>query len=78
MLAHVLYLWHQLPPELSRDDRAALPGELKEVPSVVATVPWSNAWLIGAGTDGQTVDPGTGAEVQARFGRELRSHGWLR
>jgi hypothetical protein len=68
----------ELRPELSRDDRAALLGELKEYPYIVATVPWSNAWVIGADTDGQTVDPGTDAEVQAQFERELRSHGWLK
>jgi hypothetical protein len=67
----------ELAPAMTAGERAALAKDLKKYSYVVSTAPWKDAWVIGAGTLGQTADPDTARQVQQRFESELRRRGWL-
>jgi hypothetical protein len=87
MLQQVLEVWavqhgqpydvYELPPTLSPAEVARLSGELKRYAYVVSTIPWKGAWVVGHGTDTQTVAPGKAKEVQAGYEVELKRRGWL-
>jgi hypothetical protein len=68
----------EVPPALSEAERAALETEVAKYPLVASTEPFPRAWVIGAGTQGETVPLDSARAVQAQFERELRARGWLR
>ncbi|MEK7403568.1 MAG: hypothetical protein AAB225_00530 [Acidobacteriota bacterium] len=68
----------ELPPKLSKAEQDALARELRKYSHVVSTAPRQGAWVIGAGTAGQLVDPATAKDLQRRLEEELISRGWLK
>ena len=53
----------EVPPEVSAAERDVLAKELQRYPCVVSTIPWKGAMVVGAGTEGRSVDPATAKEV---------------
>jgi hypothetical protein len=51
---------------------------LAKYPFVVSTVPRRGAWVIGQGTQGQTVAPAEAARYQQQYAAELTARGWIR
>jgi hypothetical protein len=41
-------------------------------------MPWKGAMVVGAGTEGRSVDPATAKEVQQGYELELSRRDWLR
>jgi hypothetical protein len=68
----------ELPPALSPEEKAALAREIARYRRVISTEPWEGAWVIGQGTLGTSVEPGTASAVQEKFEKQLRQRGWLR
>ena len=68
----------ELPPALSAEEKAALKRDIAKYRWVVSTEPWEAAWVVGQGTMGTSVDPGTAAAVQEKFETQLRQRGWLK
>jgi hypothetical protein len=68
----------ELPPALSPAGRDAIETSLKRYPLVVSTEPHEGAWVIGAGSEGETVDPRTAGEVRRRFAADLAARGWIK
>jgi hypothetical protein len=68
----------ELPPKMSSNDRAAMDRELAAYKYVVSTEPRPGAWVIGAGTIGQTVDPATAESIKLKFEAELKARGWMK
>jgi len=87
MLCQLLEVWavehgqpydvFEVAPRLSAQERQALEKALAGYPFVVSTEPRDGAWVIGAGTQGQTVDPSTAEAVRADYEAQLRARGWL-
>jgi hypothetical protein len=67
----------EVPPLLSAADKQRMTRDLAKYAHIVSTEPWPNAWLIGAGPRGRTVDPTTSDQVQQQFERELAKRGWI-
>jgi hypothetical protein len=67
----------EVPPVLSAADKQRMTRDLTKYAHIVSTEPWPNAWLIGAGCQGRTVDPTTANQVQQQFERELAKRGWI-
>lgn len=68
----------EVAPEISSAERDALAKELQRYSYVVSTMPWKGAMVVGAGTEGRSVDPATAKEVQHGYELELSRRDWLR
>ncbi len=87
MLSQLLEVWavrhgqpydvFEVQPRLSAHERQELESALARYPLVVSTEPRERAWVIGAGTEGQTVDPSSAEAVRAEYEAQLRARGWL-
>ena len=88
MLQQLLEVWavqhrqpydvFEVPPEISPAERNVLAKELQQYPYVVSTLPWKGAMVVGAGTEGRSVDPETAKQVQREYELELSRRDWLR
>jgi hypothetical protein len=88
MLQQLLEVWavehgqaydvFEVAPEISSAERDALAKELQRYSYVVSTMPWKGAMVVGAGTEGRSVDPATAKEVQHGYELELSRRDWLR
>ena len=67
----------EIPPVLTASERRRISSELKKYPYIVSTEPWPNAWVIGAGPLGRTIDPSSSTDVQQQLEKELNARGWL-
>jgi hypothetical protein len=86
MLQQLLEVWavrhghaydvFEVPPHLTSDQRTAIEKELVKYPYIVSTTPWKDALVIGQGTSGQIIDPGTASATQQMYEAELIKRGW--
>jgi hypothetical protein len=67
----------EVAPDLDADARARLAADLAAYPTIVGTVPWPGAWVIGEGTTGTTVSRADAVRVQDAFEAEMRRRGLL-
>ncbi len=67
----------ELPPALTRQERARLDAELRGYARVVSTEPREGAWVLGEGTISQAVAPKEAAEVRRALAEQMRRRGWL-
>ncbi len=80
MLQQFLEVW-AVDKGLAYDVFESAPGapapDLKRYKYVVSSTPLPGAWLIGKGTEGQSVAPSSAQEVRARFETEMRTREWI-
>lgn len=87
MLCQLLEVWavrHGQPydvfevlPQMSPQERQELESALARYRLVVSTEPREGAWVIGSGTEGQTMDPSNAEAVRTEYEAQLRARGWL-
>lgn len=87
MLQQFLHVWSvkhrqpydvfEIPPALTPEQQAAIEAELRGYAHIVTTEPREGAWVIGAGTLGQSLPPKQAGELRNQIDKQLSERGWL-
>jgi hypothetical protein len=67
----------EVPPVLTPRERTELDAALRGYRFVLSTEPCDGAWVIGQGTEGQTLDLREAGNIRRRLSDDMRTRGWL-